>query len=383
MGVKSLRSFIRFVVIIFLLAFAWNFASNQLNQSGPVHFLQSIKNEVQSKIESGEVEEAFHALTSIVFSIIGVVEDVLDDKEDPEKKIDLVKSPNLKTPDEHVFSIYNIEIGDAKDNVEKILGTPKRSSLNEYGKEWFTYHENFHNFVNVMYDENQKVIGLYSNQDMISSTVDIKLGSSKEFVHQQLGAPLTRIQKGFVFYQLQEDADYDIFQLDESYVTIFYDQHEDNTVTSIQIIDEELEQAKTDFYTKASDKLKEGFEYQMFDLTNATRVQHNLPTLTWDDHVKETAREHSADMAKNHYFDHTNLEGQSPFDRMKEDDLFFTLAGENLAYGQFSSIFAHEGLMNSMGHRKNILQSDFEYLGIGVAFNAESHPYYTQNYYAK
>ena len=39
--------------------------------------------------------------------------------------------------------------------------------------------------------------------------------------------------------------------------------------------------------------------------------------------------------------------------------------------------------MNSKGHRENILQPDFQYLGVGVAFNSESHPYYTQNFYAK
>jgi uncharacterized protein YkwD len=87
-------------------------------------------------------------------------------------------------------------------------------------------------------------------------------------------------------------------------------------------------------------------------------------------------------MAVNNYFDHTNLQGESPFDRIKEDGIQYTLAGENLAYGQFSSIFAHEGLMNSLGHRKNIIKSGFEYLGVGVAFNEEAQPYYTQNYYA-
>lgn len=45
------------------------------------------------------------------------------------------------------------------------------------------------------------------------------------------------------------------------------------------------------------------------------------------------------------------------------------MAGENLAYGQQNSIFAHEGLMNSLGHRKNILNTNFSTLGVGVDFN--------------
>lgn len=205
----------------------------------------------------------------------------------------------------------------------------------------------------------------------------------KDFVREALGEPITRIQKGFVFYQLQEESDYDLFRVDDSYITIFYDIHEDNTISAIQIIHKDIEEGKKDFYTKASDPLREGFELQMFDLTNAARVHHGLQPLTWDERAQGTARKHSADMAKNDYFNHTNLAGESPFDRMLKDSITFSVAGENLAYGQLSSIFAHEGLMNSLGHRKNILQADFLYLGVGVAFNEESHPYYTQNYFKK
>ncbi len=88
-------------------------------------------------------------------------------------------------------------------------------------------------------------------------------------------------------------------------------------------------------------------------------------------------------MADNNYFSHTNLNGQSPFDRMTEDNITYQMAGENLATGQISSIFAHEGLMNSLGHRENILKSEFEEIGIGVAFSRDSRPYYTENFLTK
>ena len=174
-----------------------------------------------------------------------------------------------------------------------------------------------------------------------------------------------------------------MFQVDNSFITVFYDKHENNTVTAVQIISEELEKKKKDYYPEVSQELKEGFEFQLFDLTNAARVEHGLSILSWDDQVKQTARDHSVDMAQNHYFNHTNLEGQSPFDRMEEDNISFLAAGENLAAGQMSSIFAHEGLMNSLGHRENILQTQFESLGIGVAFDSESKPYFTENFLAK
>ena len=39
--------------------------------------------------------------------------------------------------------------------------------------------------------------------------------------------------------------------------------------------------------------------------------------------------------------------------------------------------------MNSLGHRENILKPDYKFLGVGVAFNAESQPYYTENFFSK
>ncbi|MFT8322251.1 MAG: CAP-associated domain-containing protein [Bacillus sp. (in: firmicutes)] len=298
-----------------------------------------------------------------------------------EKEQKSLEQPELATPTEQTFSIYNIQIGDKKEEVEKHLGEAKRQTINEYGIPWYVYHENYHHFVMVGYDKNQSVKAIYTNQDLIASKNGLKKGIDKNTVLKTLGEPLTELKKGFVYYKLPADKDYEMFLLDKEYVTVFFDKEEGNTVTAMQIIDGELEENRTDFYTKSSPDLQKGFEYQLFDLTNASRVNNGLSPLKWNDHVKGTARKHSNDMAVNNYFDHTNLEGESPFDRMLEDGIRYTTAGENLAYGQYSSIFAHEGLMNSSGHRKNILQKDFRNLGIGVAFNAKSQPYYTENFF--
>ncbi|MGP7815829.1 CAP-associated domain-containing protein [Niallia sp. 01092] len=299
-----------------------------------------------------------------------------------EKEQKKLEQPNLTAPTKHTFSIYNIQIGDKKASVENQLGEAKRHSRNEYGIDWYVYHQNYQHYVMVAYDEQQSVTALYTNQDLIASKIGIQKGTSKSSVLKTLGKPLTELQKGFVYYKLPADRDYEMFLLDKEYVTVFFDKEEANTVTAMQIIAEGLEEKRNDFYTKSSSDLQVGFEYQLFDLTNASRVNNGLSPLKWDDHVKETARKHSKDMAVNNYFDHTNLEEESPFDRMLEDGIRYHTAGENLAYGQYSSIFAHEGLMNSPGHRKNILQKSFNYLGIGVAFNANSQPYYTENFYS-
>ena len=370
-----MRRLFHLIIIICLLAVAWFYVEEQYeNKNGA-----SIKDEILLFINSEELLNQLHSMYTSFQSFLNK----LGNQVEQENRTDEIEKPVLEQPQEHIFSVYNIEIGATKSEVEAILGMPKRVSLNEYGKSWSTYHEDYQNFINVMFDENDVVVGLYTNQNLITSTVGIILDSTKEEARQQLGDPLTGIRKGLIVYQYQQDDGYDVFHLNNSYVTIFYDIHENDTVTAIQIIEEETEKNKSDYYTAASEQLKEGFEYQLFDVTNAARVVHQLSLLTWDDSVRETAREHSLDMAKNNYFSHTNLRGQSPFDRMEEDHLVFTMAGENLAYGQNSSIFAHEGLMNSLGHRENILQTKYKYLGVGVAFNGKNHPYYTENFYTK
>ncbi|MBT2736996.1 CAP domain-containing protein [Bacillus sp. ISL-7] len=360
----------------------------------PVIDKQMGKNDIEKKIDSVQSEMNIKDSSTVLETLNSFYEKVQQlvgqlgfqagelpltkQQQQPQKE-----KVELNIPTNQVFSVNNIELGNLKEDIDHNLGKANRSSLNEYGTNWYAYHENYHDFFMVMYDENNKAAGLYTNQDLIASTKGIKLGSSKIDVRAKLGEPITNIQKGMTVYQLQENSDYDVFLLEGTYVTIFYDKHENNTVTAIQLISKDFEQKKTGFYTKANSALKEGFEYQLFDLTNAARVNHQLTVLTWDEHVRGTARKHSTDMAVHQYFDHTNLKGQSPFDRMKEDDISFHMAGENLAYGQFSSIFAHEGLMNSLGHRENILREGYEFLGVGVAFNDESQPYYTENFFAK
>jgi uncharacterized protein YkwD len=376
---------IRLLLFGLLLFGSWYAYEKYIDQAKVQSVLETVKTEIDTIIENPEVKKKVEELSIVINNVTESLEQRLKDFSQNEQKsiTNDVEKPDLETPTEQTFSIHNIEVGDSKEEVEQIVGTAKRTSFNEYGVEWHAYHENYQNFMMAAYDEQNQVAALYTNHDLLSSTENISFSSNKDAVRKQLGEPITKIRKGLTYYQFQKNSDYDVFFIDNSYITIFYDKHENNTITAIQIISEGLEQSKRSFYTAESKSLKTGFEYQLFDLTNAARVNHELTILTWNEAVKETARKHSKDMADHNYFDHTNLEGQSPFDRMKEDNITYFTAGENLAAGQFSSIFAHEGLMNSLGHRKNILHDAFEFLGVGVAFNETGQPYYTENFFAK
>jgi uncharacterized protein YkwD len=348
-------------------------------------FLDKIEHQVQIGLEYINDQPLFSESYETIQSAITALPAQLVEEKNRllPAPIEPVDKPTLKTPTQGLFSVHNIEIGTPKNSVISEIGEPKRITANEYGTSWQTYHTDYQNFFMISYDEESKVNGLFTNNDLIASSLGIKLNSPKEAVRKALGKPLTYITKGNTNFILNEDQDADTFLVENVYATIFYDVHENNTVTAIQVLSENLEKSKPSVYAASSKSLQEGLELQLFDLTNAARVHHGTGALKWDSLIRITALDHSEDMAINNYFSHTNLKGESPFDRMSSDGINYRVAGENLAYGQSSSIFAHEGLMNSIGHRENLLKPDFSLLGVGVAFNEENQPYYTENFYSK
>jgi len=112
-------------------------------------------------------------------------------------------------------------------------------------------------------------------------------------------------------------------------------------------------------------KPRPDLEKQMLDLVNQERQSRGLNALAPDPELTEVARKHSADMFARGYFAHDTPEGISPFDRMRDAGVRFLTAGENLALAPTIPV-AHNGLMNSPGHRANILRKEFGRVGIGV-----------------
>jgi uncharacterized protein YkwD/uncharacterized membrane protein required for colicin V production len=106
-------------------------------------------------------------------------------------------------------------------------------------------------------------------------------------------------------------------------------------------------------------------ERQLLDLVNEERVNAGQPALVWDDRLLPVARAHSEEMFKLKYFSHQSPVTGSPFDRLTAAKIGYTRAGENLAYAQSVTI-AHRGLMQSLGHRENILRPEFTRIAIGV-----------------
>ena len=132
-------------------------------------------------------------------------------------------------------------------------------------------------------------------------------------------------------------------------------------------------------------------ERRIFQLTNEARRKNGLSALEPDETLTTLAREKSDDMAKRHYFSHTNPEGKTIIDHYDEEKPakvgLMGRIGENIHMGQrndYSDVKTAarvivDSWMISPGHRQNILNPAYTSLGVGVAVKGKE-CYATQSF---
>lgn len=87
-------------------------------------------------------------------------------------------------------------------------------------------------------------------------------------------------------------------------------------------------------------------------------------------------------MVNNNYFSHQSPTYGSPFEMLNKFNISYKTAGENIA-GNSSNTAAVTAWMNSSGHRANILNSNFNYTGIGVIKGSKYGKIYVQMFIGK
>jgi len=86
------------------------------------------------------------------------------------------------------------------------------------------------------------------------------------------------------------------------------------------------------------------------------------------------ARGHALDMAQHEYFEHRDLGGHSPADRVRATGYREKLVGENIAYGPQSPEEVVRGWLDSPGHCENIMDARFAEMGIAYAWGRAPAP---------
>ncbi|MGW6465947.1 CAP domain-containing protein [Streptomyces rubiginosohelvolus] len=117
---------------------------------------------------------------------------------------------------------------------------------------------------------------------------------------------------------------------------------------------------------------------EVLALVNQERAKVGCSPLSTSAPLTSLAQNFSEDMAARGFFDHTDPDGDTPWDRAAQAGVQ-GLAAENIARGQADAQAVMEGWMNSEGHRANILNCDYKTIGIGV-HEGSGGPWWVQNF---
>ncbi len=119
------------------------------------------------------------------------------------------------------------------------------------------------------------------------------------------------------------------------------------------------------------------YEQYMLELINAERAKVGVQPLASDGDLNESAENHSAWMISTDTFSHTGAGGSNPGARMEAAGYNFTGSygwAENIAWMSTRSPAGlqneveqlHTNLMNSSGHRANLLNANYREIGVGL-----------------
>lgn len=120
-------------------------------------------------------------------------------------------------------------------------------------------------------------------------------------------------------------------------------------------------------------------EQQMVNYINEVRRNAGLPALTVSSQLTTAARAKSRDMIAKNYFSHTSPTYGSIPGLLSSFGISYRSAGENIAMNSSGNVYdAHNMLMNSPGHRANILNAGYSKIGVGISVKSDGSHYYTQ-----
>ena len=108
------------------------------------------------------------------------------------------------------------------------------------------------------------------------------------------------------------------------------------------------------------------FQTAINTLTNTARLAHGCKPLKLSGKLNKAAQKHAKDMSKYDYFSHTSRNGTTWSKRIKKTGYKYP-GGENIAVGFPTAVSVVQAWLHSPDHRRNILDCNFRYIGVGYA----------------
>lgn len=128
--------------------------------------------------------------------------------------------------------------------------------------------------------------------------------------------------------------------------------------------------------TSTSTSSNAAFTKEVLRLVNIERAKEGLSQLTTNSTLEKAAYIRSQEIKQS--FSHTRPNGSSFSTILKEMNISYQAAGENIAYGQRTPEDVVSAWMNSSGHRANIMSKNYNKLGVGCYIDSNNVVYWTQ-----
>lgn len=284
-------------------------------------------------------------------------------------------------------------IGSTAKELVKKYGEPTRKDPSNYEYEWWIYNKDSSKYfqVGVLDDKVVTIFAIGQDVDISPYKIGEEVGDIYEKTPIETNISLKYEDSSYRF-ELSEDEinNRPLVKMGDYYVQLYFDKFT-GTLSSVRYMDartllqirpyelvyrgELLEGASE---VKENEAVEDGNERQILDITNVIRSRFKLASVKWDEETANVALGHSVDMYDTKDFSHTSAKTGDLEARLKAGDVFYQLAGENIAAGYTDAAAVMEGWLNSKGHRECLLNEKFTHLGVGV-YNK----YYTQNFIEK
>lgn len=128
--------------------------------------------------------------------------------------------------------------------------------------------------------------------------------------------------------------------------------------------------------TGTSTSSNAAYTTEVLRLVNIERAKEGLSQLTTNSTIEKAAYTRSQEIKQS--FSHTRPNGSSFSSILKEMNISYQAAGENIAYGQRTPADVVEAWMNSSGHRANIMSKNYNKLGVGCYIDSNNVVYWSQ-----
>ena len=137
---KRLFLLISLVIALYIAKPLWE---ESISKYVDVSLFEPVDEKVEAFLNSESLSTTVQYIGETLDKAVLFLSSKLTEKNEVASEVD---KPSLTKPTHTQFSIYNIEIGTSKEEVTAKLGEPNDRSVNEYGTEWLTYHEEYHNY---------------------------------------------------------------------------------------------------------------------------------------------------------------------------------------------------------------------------------------------